>query len=301
MSDTEQEVETSTEEFNSEEIHNPARIMVVDGMSVLKTTAGGTAFLTNGFAYNFFTQLTATLKKFPDISGVIVVWEGGYAHRKAIFPGYKASRKPSKLEIREQREIVKNLLELVGVDQVHAEGYEGDDMGAWLVHNLGCPILLYSNDQDWLQLVSPTTSIFQKSPYSEGKKNQRVEITRAKFEHYTGWPSPEMYLKAKCLMGDKDEVPGIAGIGPDTSRSFLLGLDVSPTRREKIESFIASPDYQRNMKLADLRTPQPDLVPTWRHGQPNQEAALEFLNEVNWPSIVKIFPAWWEVYQKVKL
>jgi 5'-3' exonuclease len=279
----------------------PARMLIVDGMSVLKTTAGGTAFLTNGFAYNFFTQLTATLKKFPDVRGVVVVWEGGYDHRSAIYPEYKKTRKPNTQEFREQRKLVQELLELLGVEQVHAEGYEGDDMGAWLVHNLGCPTLLYSNDKDWLQLVGPGVSIYQKSPYSEGKKHSRVEITREKFEHYTGWPSPELYLKAKCIMGDKDEVPGIDGIGDATARSFLLGLDLSPARREKIESFLASPQYAINMKLGDLRTPQPEIVPIWRHGKPSEEASLKWLNDIGWPSLVKVFPAWWEVYTKARL
>ena len=285
----------------TEHLHEPSRVMIVDGMSVLKTTAGGTAFLTNGYAYNFFTQLTATLKKFPDIKGVFVVWEGGYDRRSKIYPDYKNTRKPNTQEVRDQRKLVQDLLELLGVEQVHAEGYEGDDMGAWLVHNLGSKALLYSNDQDWLQLVGPGVSIYQKSAYSEGKKFSRVEITREKFEHYTGWPSPEMYLRAKCLMGDKDEVPGIAGIGAATSRSFLLGLDVSVTRREKLEAFIASPQFEINMKLGDLRTPQPEIVPIWRHGQPSEEKSLQWLHDIKWPSLVKVFPAWWEVYKRAQV
>ena len=106
------------------------RILVVDGMSVLKTTAGGMTFLTNGFAFNFFSQLSATIKKFPDVKSIVVVWEGGHAHRAALFPGYKASRKPSTADVRSSREMTQKILSLLGVAQVHADGYEGDDMGA---------------------------------------------------------------------------------------------------------------------------------------------------------------------------
>jgi 5'-3' exonuclease len=271
--------------------------MIVDGMSVLKTTAGGAAFLTNGFAYNFFTQLTATLRKFPEIRGVIVCWEGGYEQRTAIYPEYKSGRSKTNAEIVAQRDIVKNLLTLVGAQQVYAPGHEGDNMGAWLVHNLGVPTLLYTNDRDWLQLIDEHVSVFQKSPFSEGKKNQRVEITRSKFEHYTGWPSPELYLKAKCIMGDGDEVPGMEGVGDGTARSYVLGAEMTAGRRQRIDDFVKSPDFRRNMLLADLRTPK-ELGPVWTNPEMSQEKTLDFLREIGWPSITDKFPAWWETYQK---
>lgn len=278
-----------------------SRMLIVDGMSVLKTTAGGAAYLTNGFAYNFFTQLTATLRKFPDVTGAIVCWEGGHEHRAKVYSDYKKDRKGSSPEIREQREIVQNLLELVGVDQIHAPGHEGDDVGAWLVHNLGIACLLYSNDKDWLQLVRPGISLYQKSPYSEGKKNLRVEITAEKFEFYTGYANPEIFLRAKCLIGDgSDGIPGIFGVGEATVRSYFLGLELSEARREKIEKFINSPDHSRNKMLMDLMTPKL-LEPVWRKGVANEEKTKEFIYEIGWPSISAKFPAWWEVYKRIQL
>jgi 5'-3' exonuclease len=278
----------------------PSRMLIVDGMSVLKTTVGGMAYLTNGFAYNFFTQLTATIKKFEDIKGVIVCWEGGYDFRTAIYPDYKKERKGSGSEIRSQRDKVQQLLEYVGVDQAMAPGYEGDDVGAWMVHNLNVPMVLYSNDSDWLQLVKHGVSVFQKSPFSEGKKNLRVEITREKFEHYTGYPTVEDFLKAKCIFGDGDEFTGIGGVGKDVIKFWITGMPIAPAKKQKIEQFLESEEYARNRLLADLRTPR-DIPIQWRRGKMDFEKALNFVREHSWNSIAAKFPDWWENYVKASL
>ena len=276
------------------------RMLIVDGMSVLKTTAGGMAYLTNGFAYNFFTQLTATIKKFPDIKGIIVCWEGGYAHRLKIYPEYKNTRKGTTTEIKQQRRYVQDMLELVGVDQAWAIDHEADDLGAWLVRNLNTEMILYTNDRDWLQLVRPGISVYQKSPFSEGKKNLRVEITAEKFEHYTGFPSPAEYLKAKCIMGDGDEIPGLEGIGEATVKGWLVNGPIAASRKKKIEEFIGTEEYARNMLLADLISPR-DMDIQWRYGQPDSEKALELVQELKWNSIAAKFPEWWANYENARL
>jgi len=279
-------------------------MLIVDGMSVLKTTAGGAAFLTNGFAYNFFTQLTAMYKRFPDLKGTIVCWEGGHGGRTQIYSGYKADRKGSGPEIKAQRDLVQDLLHHVGADQVYAPGHEADDCAAWLVNNLGVPALMMSNDNDWLQLVRKGVSIYQKSDYNPQKKGARLEITRETFQALTGYASPEMLLEGKCLMGDGvDGIPGIEGIGPTIAKAYLLGQHVSANRREKIEDFINSQEYSRNKMLMDLITPR-DLNLVWRRGEASEERARDFLTNVGgtgWPSVMKNFPDWWELYAAARL
>jgi 5'-3' exonuclease len=286
-----------------------SRMLIVDGMSVLKTTAGGTAFLTNGFAYNFFTQLKATINRFEDIKGVIVCWEGGDDYRTRIYSEYKAHRKrpaeaPANNEIRDQRKIVQKLLHLLGVDQVHAEGYEGDDMGAWLVQNLNVPMVLYSNDQDWLQLVRPGVSIYQKSAMSEGKKNSRVEITRDKFTHYTGFPSPEEFLTCKCLMGDDGDIgkgSGIAGVGIATVKAWAINAPISASRSTAIKEFMETEKYARNRLLIDLISPKLELQPIWNKGEPDYDASLAYLTELKWHSVTGQFPKWWATFEGSRL
>lgn len=264
--------------------------LIVDGMSILRTVAGPATHLRNGYTYSFLIQVTSVVKKFKP-SGIFVCWEGGFTERLKIHPEYKIDRKPTPTVIREYRDHVKLLMKHLGADQIHAPGYEADDVGAMLANTLEKAVLI-SNDKDWLQLVRPGVSVFQKTR-REGKKNQKELITHDNFHEVTGFLNPQEYLKYHLAMGDGiDGVPGLPGIGSKTVIAYLTGLDMSETNHARLKEFFnGSPEYIRNKALIEL-TNVKELPLVVDPGSYDERACLNLLEELTFGSITKQFSQW---------
>jgi 5'-3' exonuclease len=275
----------------------PPAVLLVDGMSILRNTAGAAAHLDRGFCYSFMTQLTATIKKLRP-AHVIVCWEGGFGGREKIWDGYKADRRETPEVIRSQRDELKVLLTHLGVDQTYCPGYEADDVIASLANTLPTPVVIYTNDKDFLQLVSQRVRVWQK-PRIPGSKAREL-IGPENFEEMTGYRNPTLWAKAQFALGDPvDGIPKPAGITPMKVHAFLHDMEITANMREKMETFFAtSPEYSRNKQLMDLRGVrelESPLVTT--HGELSAEGAVNLLYELGFASIVAKFHEWFTVYE----
>lgn len=272
--------------------------LVVDGLSVFHSVAGPSAHLTNGYTYSFVIQLTSVLKKFNP-SGIFVCWDRESKKRLEIHPGYKADR-PSSMndDKRKMLEDVRRFLRVAGADQLHAEGYEADDVGAMLANTLDNAVLI-SNDKDWLQLVRPGISVFYRCKM-EGRKAEKKLITVDNFAELTGWNSPEHLVQGLCAMGDGvDKIDGLAGIGDITVKKYLLGMSVGSNVKDKLDSFFGGdPLYLRNKSLIELRDIKaiPDLQADL--GAFDEGAVKSLLEELTFASMLKNFPEWVRPYKE---
>ena len=83
---------------------------------------------------------------------------------------------------------------------------EADDTIAYLSQKLKDDVIIYSADQDFLQLVNKRITVY--SPIK--KKFYRPQDI---FDQYGLYP--QNFITMKCLMGDKsDNLPGVKGLGP---------------------------------------------------------------------------------------
>lgn len=124
---------------------------------------------------------------------VMVVWDGKYATkaRKVIYPAYKATRRPPMESIFEAQDLLKSALAHSRCLSMEIEGYEADDVIAYLVkrYEPTHDILIESNDADFAQLG--------------------VKMTRQEFPIPAG--AVTLY---KTLVGDpSDNIPGVPGFG----------------------------------------------------------------------------------------
>ena len=152
---------------------------------------------------------------------IIVVWEGGGSpRRRAIFPQYKAQRKPPKLnrfygdDIPDtvgnrdyQIALTIELLKNVPVLQMYIGDCEADDIVGYLakykLKNEECVIV--SSDKDFYQLLSPRVS--QWSP------GQKDFVTHKKVKEKFSIP-PHNFCVTRAFCGDtSDCIPGIKGAG----------------------------------------------------------------------------------------
>ncbi len=201
------------------------KLLVVDGNSILNRAFYGIRPLTTkdgqhtnavfGFLQILLRQIAAVS---PDYMAVAFDLPAP-TFRKKAFEAYKANRKPSPDELREQFPYVKECLSAMGIPVLEMEGYEADDIQGTVARLAArAPVTeayILSGDRDLLQLIDEKTRVLLV-----GNKDT-VTFDRAVFFEKYGFP-PEGLIEAKALMGDpSDNIPGVAGIGEKTAHKLI--------------------------------------------------------------------------------
>lgn len=196
------------------------RLAIIDGKSVFYrgyyampnlSTKDGTP---TGGVYGFAVMALEVIKRLqPDY--VAVAWDKPKTNirkRLAIYPQYKAGRKPAPKDFYEQVPILHKLLEAFGWPLYELDDYEADDiMGALAVQAKEQDIetLLVTSDMDMLQLINGHVQVYA---LKTGLSN--IELYNPKsFEAKYG-VSVHQFLDLKSIKGDSsDNIPGVPGIG----------------------------------------------------------------------------------------
>lgn len=163
---------------------------------------------------------------------IIAVWDGGNAYRKSIFPGYKASRSKEKTglaalqeqELNKLYKYAKLILAHIGSINMNVEGVEADDVIAMLVEKLPGNIMLYTVDQDLMQLASDRVVVSFRDTFNEDQQYKGV--------------APEFIPVYKSLVGDNsDEYPGVKGFGEKAFEKLieLYGEEILPELKRIVE------------------------------------------------------------------
>jgi DNA polymerase-1 len=208
-----------------------------------------------------------------DPARVVVCWDHGPSrYRTELFANYKAARKQAPDPAAEERKdsafaMAKNFLTLCRIQQVAVPEFEADDVVAAYWQRIGLhPIVIFSGDKDFLQLVGP-------NPHGA----HTIQLRPDNAGGYEHWDSNRIYMEYGCfphdlpmyfaLVGDQaDGIPGVYGIGPKKALKALsdAGWDLNAVKaledQEKQQAALTSYD------LVNLRTPAvapvvPDLKP----------------------------------------
>lgn len=243
--------------------------------------------------FTFIKKIRNILLENPNAL-VMVLWDGR-SWRNNIHAEYKVKRQSTDKQQQEREEYydqsvdMREALKYLGVRQAWAANMEADDLAEIYSRKWkGDKVTLVSGDKDWIQLVD------QKVTWLDPIRDRIC--TDANFSEFTGFKNPEQFVEAKSILGDKDEVPGIKGIGPKTleviykqlNMSFREFLDwhlsypkesaeewkrLTGNSLPKIISKVANPDtfiqLAHNDKLGDLRTSaRPEPVALKAYQQP---------------------------------
>lgn len=290
------------------EADKPKRLAIIDGKSVFYrgyfampnlSTKDGTP---TGGVFGFATMALEVIRKLkPDY--VCVAWDKPKTNirkRLALYPEYKAGRKPPPPDFYEQIPVLHKLLEAFGWPLYELDDYEADDiMGTLAVQarEKGLETLLVTSDLDMLQLVNGNVKVFA---LKKGLSN--IELFSPKsFEAKYGI-GVDQFLDLKALMGDSsDNIPGAAGIGKKTATELLqqhgtiegiyenLAL-VKESTRKKLEASKEMVDLSK--KLASIWTDAPlklDLKEV--DGSKCDPAAIrDLLQKLEFKSLVRQLP-----------
>ncbi len=196
------------------------KFVIIDGKSVFYrgyyampnlTTKDGTP---TGGVYGFATLALEIIKRLkPDY--VAVAWDKpktNIRRRLALYPEYKAGRKPPPPDFNEQIPVLHELLQAFGWPLYEMDDYEADDiMGTLSVQAAKQAIdtLLVTSDLDMLQLIDPHVKVFALKKGLTNIELYSPDSFTAKYGIRV-----DQFLDLKSLKGDSsDNIPGVPGVG----------------------------------------------------------------------------------------
>ena len=214
------------EESNLEPLHLNSRVLLIDSMNTfLRSFAMIPAINPQG---NHVGGLVGFLKSLGYViklirpTRVILVFDGqgNITNRRNTYAEYKANRQIKRITnfkvfstLEEESDSIStqmlrllDYLKCLPVNISIIDKIEADDTIAYLSQKLKDDVIIYSADQDFLQLVNKRITVY--SPIK--KKFYRPNDV---YEQYG--MHPYNFITMKCLMGDKsDNLPGVKGLGP---------------------------------------------------------------------------------------
>jgi DNA polymerase-1 len=205
----------------------PKRLFLLDGHSLayrayfalppsLATTSGQ---VTNA-VYGFTSMLIKLLgDERPDLIAVAFD-KGKPTVRLEQYAEYKAGRRETPDDFRQQLGLIREVLETLEVPIVEVVGYEADDAIATLARRAterGLEAVIVTADRDFFQMVRPGISVmFNRRGISDIVRYD-VEAVTERF----GLP-PTKYLDYVALKGDpSDNIPGVPGVGEKTASKLI--------------------------------------------------------------------------------
>jgi 5'-3' exonuclease len=211
--------------------------IIVDGSHAAHRISAATPPLNNSkgqrteVIYGLLRLLSSVMRQNPS-TRCYVVWDGPGCKqiRRDVYPSYKVHRDDkdvaTKERIKSMHEQVDRFWEQFGqylpIHWVVSSKYEADDLIAMLANRSareGDKVLIVSGDGDLLQLV--TRQIVVYSPF----KDRYCDLDNFK-EFTKGFPTPQAWLYAKCLMGDSsDNIKGIGGVAEVTALKILQSVN----------------------------------------------------------------------------
>ena len=153
---------------------------------------------------------------------VVLVFDGqgNITNRRNTYAEYKANRQIKRVtnfqvfssleeesdSIADQMMRLLDYLKTLPINISIIDKIEADDTIAYLSQKLKKDVIIYSADQDFLQLVDNRTTVYSPIKKKFYKPNDV-------YEQYGLYPNN--FITMKCLMGDKsDNLPGVRGLGP---------------------------------------------------------------------------------------
>ena len=170
--------------------------------------------------YGFLSMLLKVIKE-ENVQYLAVCFdEHGPTFRHTVYADYKAGRKETPPELRQQFGTILTLLDSMGIRRFSLQGWEADDLLGTLSlkgAEAGAAPLLLTGDRDALQLVGGGTELmFTRKGISE-----TVRFTPSKVYEEYGF-TPDQVTDWKGLAGDSsDNIPGVPGVGDKTAVKLL--------------------------------------------------------------------------------
>ena len=198
------------------------------------------------------------LRGFADMKPdhVICCFDVGRSFRADRYEAYKATRRPTPDDLREQFPIVRETLAAFGIPVHEMPGYEADDLIGSLSRQAelrDLETIIVSGDLDMLQLVTDRTKLMTTRL---GVQSTVIYDPARILERYG--LDPAQMIDFKALKGDStDNIPGIPGVGDKTAAQLLVDFG-------SLEGLFARLHEVKPDKLREKLNEHRDDVLLWR-------------------------------------
>ncbi|GGE51947.1 DNA polymerase [Pullulanibacillus camelliae] len=202
------------------------KLVLIDGSGIAYRAFFALPLLNNdkgvytNAVYGFTTMLLKIIETEKPTHLLVAFDAGKTTFRHKTYKEYKGTRQKTPPELSEQLPLIRELLDLMGIQHYEKDQYEADDIIGTLskqAQQKGWTTKVVTGDKDLLQLVDDkvTVSLTRKGitdmdDYDAAKVFERYEI------------EPIRIIDLKGFMGDSsDNIPGVPGVGEKTAIKLL--------------------------------------------------------------------------------
>ena len=202
-------------------------------------------------ALHGYLDMNATLVKARRPDEVVHVFDDDWrpAPRVAAYAGYKAGRAVDPPGLPEQFDMLKEVLDALGMEQAAAPGWEAEDAIGAICEKApkGSRIDVVTGDRDLIQLVrDPAVRVL----FTLRGVSNLLELDEAGVLAKYGVPAAR-YAEFATLRGDpSDGLPGVRGVGEKTARMLVNSYpDLRALVRDATSNGLGSPLLRKPLSL----------------------------------------------------
>ncbi|MBC7474118.1 MAG: DNA polymerase I [Candidatus Sericytochromatia bacterium] len=167
--------------------------------------------LPTGAIYRFTKTILETITNYKPGYMIVTFDTGDKTFRKELYQEYKATRKPSEPDFKEQMPYIFDVVKALEIPIFRLPGFEADDLLGTLANQAveqGLEVGIVTGDRDLLQLATDKINIYLPDKDS-GLKRFGIDETIEKLGI-----RPEQFADFRGITGDSsDNIPGVKGIG----------------------------------------------------------------------------------------
>lgn len=190
--------------------------------------------------YGFFNTVMGLIKQYKPDYFAVALDSKGKTFRHEMFPEYKANRDKTPEDLHAQVEVIRDIMDKMGLKHFEETGMEADDIIATLskaVQPMGIETVIVTADKDLMQLVN--SDIFALRPPQKGSHDYRL-CGENEVKEIFG-VRPDQIVDYLTILGDaSDNVPGIRGLGEKSAVNLLSQYDSLKNIYENIDSMTPS-------------------------------------------------------------
>ena len=202
--------------------------------------------------YGFVSMLTRLLETERPTHIAVAFDVSRHSFRTEEYPEYKGTRDATPEEFKGQVELIREVLDAMGIVSLSREGFEADDILATLAYRAGhegATVLVVSGDRDSFQTVTDNVTVL----YPGTGPGDLRRMTPQAVEDKYGVP-PHRYPEIAAIVGEtSDNLPGVPGVGPKTAAQWINKFD-------GLDNLLARADEIGGKRGAALREHMDDVV-----------------------------------------
>lgn len=276
------------------------KLVLIDGNSLINRAFYATPLLTakdgtpTNAVYAFVNMLVKLISDVKPKYILVAFDRKEPTFRHKMYAEYKGTRKPMPEELRPQVDLLKNVLDVMGIARYEQPGIEADDILGTLSRKFNAESLIVTGDKDSFQLVNEHTSVyFTKRGISD------VEIYDINnFSDKTGLNPPQI-IDLKSLMGDSsDNIPGVSGVGEKTALNLVKTYgtleklynnvdSLTGKLKEKIESSKEIAELSKTLATIDTAVSIPLELAQTTYKYPFSQEVKEIFTRLDFKNLIK--------------